>query len=235
MIPASSMVALLGKFLTKIEDLEGDFNAAKFDQRISEMREKYPIVVIDDKDFTPAQNLRNYRFQITHFRDFQNLDSLTKFPIILCDLQGVGMSLSPDLQGAEVIREIKKDYPEKYVVAYTSQGSSETTEVARSFADSFLKKDANPEEWRDLLDKAISEVSNPIEVWKKARIRLLDVGVTPLQVALLEDIFAKSAKSNPQQYKTALQNGVDKFDIPSSAKSIIESLIASIIFSSAAA
>lgn len=129
-------------------------------------RGRFPIVLIDDKEFTPINNLRRYNFNITQFNDLQSMDAVSRYPIVLSDLLGVGLSFGPRLQGAQVIKEIKKNYPDKYVIAYTGGGSSEISELAISFSDQYLKKDADIEEWCELLDEAIMQISNPAQVEK---------------------------------------------------------------------
>ena len=227
---ASSQVALFGRFLKTIEDLEKDILTVQYSNRLTESRGNFKIIVIDDKEFTPANNLRRYHFHISHFEDIPTIDSVAQYPIVLCDLLGVGLGFAPNLQGAEIIKEIKRSYPEKCVIAYTGGGSSEVTEVARIFADKYLKKDAGPDEWCETLDEAIREVSNPGIVWKKTRIGLLKAGATPIQVTLLEDAFVRNFHSNRDQCREILINKIDDFRLSASVKSVAESLIASAIF-----
>lgn len=130
-----------GRTLKTADELEHDLKRIDLNTKIIDNRSRFPIVVIDDKDFTPMKNLQRYNFSVTHFDDISSIDSIYRYPIVLCDLHGVGASLGSRLQGAQVIREIKKNYPEKYVIAYTGDGSSEMTEVAISYADAYLKKD----------------------------------------------------------------------------------------------
>jgi hypothetical protein len=83
---------------------------------------------------------------------------------VLCDLIGVGMGLSSTMQGAHIVGETKKSFPEKIIVAYTGGGSAELLEPSIQAADYFLKKDANVEEWCEVLDKSIEDLVNPVTV-----------------------------------------------------------------------
>jgi DNA-binding NarL/FixJ family response regulator len=181
-----------GPFLRSVDDLEPKLRRLNLGGRIVDNRAKFPIVLIDDKDFTPINNLQRYNFNITHFSDIQSIDVVSRYPVILCDLLGVGLSFGPRLQGTQVIREIKKNFPDKFVIAYTGGGSSEVSEAAISFADQYLKKDADLEDWCEILDTANTHISNPVTVWRKLRHTLLDAGATPYQVARLEDSFVQN-------------------------------------------
>jgi DNA-binding NtrC family response regulator len=155
-----------------ITDLE---NQTKVKARLTtpaSIRAKFEIAVIDDQPFSPEQNLKNNYFQIRSFRDISSVNEIEQFPIVLCDLQGVGMNLAADLQGGYLIEEIKVNFPEKVVIAFTG-GSTNSSIFKRAtkFADNYIKKDATIDEWRDVLDKHIQQLSDPVYVWKQLRIR----------------------------------------------------------------
>src|SRR6266567_4331143 len=84
-----------------------------------ERRSLVSICVIDDNPFEPRRNLENVGYKITYLGDVNTIDVTTPHHIVLCDLQGVALELDNKKQGAFLIREIKTNYPEKYVVAYT--------------------------------------------------------------------------------------------------------------------
>ena len=220
----------LGRSIRTIEAIEKQSVFQQFNSRIIEVRPKFQIVVVDDKTFTPQANLMRNKYDITHIQDISSINAIENYPIVLCDLLGVGVSLSPTLQGAHIIAEIKKSYPEKIVVAYTGGGYSDIYEAGVSIADHHLKKDANIEEWCDLLDTAISELSNPAIVWRKTRHRLLDADVTPYQLALLEDTFVRNVLKGREELELKLTEQANKLNLVGHAQSIINSLLASAIF-----
>lgn len=84
-----------------------------------ERRGMVSIGVIDDSPFPAKNNLEALGYRIRLLGDPSRLDAVEEHHIVLCDLQGVGQSLGGDTQGAFLIREIRENYPEKYVIAYT--------------------------------------------------------------------------------------------------------------------
>jgi len=124
-----------------IQDLERNRGVMANLRPPAELRRSIKIAVIDDQPFAPEHNLKNNHFQIETFRDVQSIDQLADFPIVLCDLQGVGMQLAADLQGAYLIEELKSNHPEKSVIAFTGgSASSNISRRAAKAADDYLKK-----------------------------------------------------------------------------------------------
>src|SRR5690606_38120807 len=96
------------------------------------------------------------------------------YDIILCDLMGVGVNFDQSIGGASIIREIKENYPTKYVIAYTgARANASESNAAKEFADDFLKKDAEISTWVERLDEAIEFSSNPYERWLVTRQSLI--------------------------------------------------------------
>ena len=187
--------------------------------------------MIDDQPFAPEHNLKNNQFQIVTYTDVHKVDQIVEYPIILCDLQGVGLQLASDMQGAYLIEEIKRNYPEKAVIAFT--GGSANSNIARRAelaADDYLKKDASIEDWRDVLDKHIRNLSDPIYVWKQLRVRLVKAGIAPVELMKLEHAYVSTIKNGAQATKAAIEKASDSSGSDPVIKKEIMSFIASKAF-----
>ena len=113
---------------------------------------------------------------------------------------GSGKSLNPKKQGAHVIQQVKNALIRKNTWWPTREEQLLTdTSLSVEFADRYTSKDISVDSWCELLDDAISDVANPVRVWAKFRHRLLDQGVTPLQLAKLEDAYVGSFLSDPSK------------------------------------
>jgi CheY-like chemotaxis protein len=221
---------MLGKFKNyrQIRDIESELNSKIGTLSAIDKRKLVPIAVIDDETFSAAQNLENNGYVIEIIGDLKSIDEITKYNIILCDLQGVGRLLNAKNQGAYIIDEIKRNHPEKFVIAYTGGASDDRiTQLAQNSADFFLKKDADIEEWRDKLDEIISLLSNPIFVWKRQRFALIDSDVPTLDILKLEDAFVRAIESKSS---FIYDNFVNDASISSDLRAIARSLVASGIF-----
>ena len=214
-------------FFKSIDTLEASLAKRRFFEKVHERRKQFKIAVIDDKNFTPLNNLEKNGFKITHFQDITSFDQVEDYPIILCDLGGVGIEFNPALQGAWLIQNIKESYPDKYIIAYTGGQSSRISEHARLYSDERLEKDASIETWCDCLQSAIDEISNPINIWKKYRLRLLEAKIPLVTVAALEDEFVRIILVDKKFSLDNLLVESEKLELPEMAVGIVRSLVTS--------
>ena len=222
---------IIWKDLKSIEELDRELWSMFPQKNLQEVRQTVRIVVIDDKDFSPLVNLQKHQFNITHLRDVSTIDAIRDYPIVLVDLQGVGRELHPTQEGAHLIREIKAHYPEKFVVAYTAGGAPELLVPSIQLADKFIQKDTSIEDWCELLDNAARSVVHPAILWKNHRYRLLDKGITPFQLARLEDALVRALIHDPQTAPKRLESQSMQLNLSPDARTVINSLIASALFS----
>ena len=213
-----------------VNELEDRLVLRSFSQRLIDNRSRFQIAVVDDESFGPLDVLRRHNFTIQHLRDVSSIDQLIRYHIVLCDLVGVGLELHPTLQGAQIISEVKKSYPEKVLVAYTGGGHKELIEKSLQFSDYYLPKDAGIEDWCRILDEAIRDLANPATVWRKFRHRLLDAGVTPYQLAQIEDRFVRKSLAGKEFSVQDMEKEADRLHIPNVAKSLIAHFIVHAVF-----
>lgn len=193
-----------------------------------ERRGKVPIAVIDDEPFAAQQTLTNHGYDIRQIGDIKNLSEIDDFNVILCDLRGVGRNFDNKNQGAYLIDEIKRNHPEKFVIAYT--GGAQDDDMARRAnrsADVFLRKDADIEEWRDKLDEFIDRLCNPIIVWRRQRDALVRNNVSTMDILKLEDAFVRTIERKDVSIFAGVSKG---YEIKQDARAIAQSLVASGIF-----
>jgi hypothetical protein len=218
------------RFLTyrQIDDLEKAQRTNAATKSDLERRALMPIAVIDDEPFTLQNTLKNNGYDIHVLGDIKTLNEVENYNIILCDLQGVGRHLNEKNQGAYLIDEIKRNHPEKFVIAYTGGAVDDAVTIrANESADYFLRKDADVEEWRDKLDRIIEFLSNPVLVWRRQRFALIDSDVSTMDILKLEDAFVRSIDMRNQNHFLQLS---EKSTVGADARAIAQSLIASGIF-----
>lgn len=175
-----------------IEDLK--LGESVKDEKILDLRKRIDILVIDDEEFTPVTFLSNNNFRLTYKKDIDNVKDVSEYPIILCDIRGVGKQLSDSYEGAFLIKEIKRNYPSKRVIAYTASQYDPTYNQYLEHADSLVQKGLGLEDWVKLLDEQIYKTIDPIFQWNNLRMKLLSKHVTTIEVAKLESLFVDSYK-----------------------------------------
>ena len=214
-----------------INDLQQDKKVSSNLRLPADLRRDIKIAVVDDQPFAPEHNLKNNQFQIVTYTDIHKIEQLAEFPIVLCDLQGVGLQLASDLQGAYLIEEIKRNYPEKAVIAFTG-GSTNSNISKRAIlaADDYLRKDVSIEEWRDVLDKHIRNLSDPVYVWKQLRLRLIRADISPIDLLKLEHAYVSSIKAGAKNTKATLEEALKTSSSDPLVKREIASFVASKAF-----
>jgi len=116
------------------------------------------------------------------------------YPIIVCDVAGVGRAFGSNAGGAHLVKEIRKAYPDKFLIGYTGQIHSIATTNALAAADKRMAKDESIEAWVQNLEEGINEVMNPRNRWVRMRRALLERGVELFDVLQLEQAFIKSVQ-----------------------------------------
>ena len=166
----------------------------------SDMRNKIPIAIIDDEAFAYEPLLRDHSYNIKHFNDIDDVRNLEAFPIILCDIKGVGKRFKSKYEGAHLIKEIRSYYPYKIIYAYTAHQLDASFNPYFQLADRTLKKDIDLEEWIVNLDEALKMVIDPSFLWRRLRKRLLKEDMSISEIMKLEDQFVSFVKEKKPDF-----------------------------------
>lgn len=213
-----------------IHELRDDARNMRSSKPQNKLRSTVRIAVVDDEKFLPFANLHSYGYNITELPDLKSISDIEAYDIVLCDLMGVGVHFDKSIGGASIISEIKKNYPTKFVVAYSGARANSTEAVAaRDFADEFIKKDADISKWVERLDEMINTVVDPYEMWLVARQGLIDNEIDIRRIVELEDAYVTSIRNRDSSF-SLVRSILTKVDIGANAKGIVQGLISSAIF-----
>ncbi|WP_054312270.1 hypothetical protein [Mesorhizobium sp. 1M-11] len=195
-----------------------------------QLRAAARIAVIDDEKFQAFSNLTSYGYNITELPDLRSVSEVENFDIVLCDLMGVGNNFDKSIGGASIIGEIKRNYPTKFVVAYSgARANSNESAAAREVADEFIKKDADISKWVERLDEIIHTVVDPYQMWLVARQGLIDNEIDIRRIIELEDAYVRSIANKDKDF-SYVKKTLGKIDLGGNAKAIVQGLISSAIF-----
>ena len=178
----------------------------------SSFRNKIPIAIIDDEPFAYEALLREHSYNIKLFNDIEDVRSLEAFPIILCDIRGVGKVFESKFEGGHLIQEIRSYYPYKVIYAYSGHQLDPSFNKYFQMADRTLKKDISLEDWVSNLDDALKMIIDPCFLWKRMRKRLFQEGITISEIMKLEDQYVSFVKEKKSEfpYKKYSTNLPDK-------------------------
>lgn len=213
--------------MNKISDLS-ESSVLKLPNSIAELRKHTNMLVIDDNDFTPEGYLKANGYQLSHKTDIDTIKDVEPYDIVLCDICGVGKRLGYAKEGAFIIREIHENYPNKRIIAYTSNTYDADYNYFFSMADFVAPKDLGIDDWINVLDEQVKNSINPVNQWKKIRSYLLDNDVSTLTIAKIEDKFVEAInKKNFDNFKKFIQGEDSK--LSSIATDFMSSLCAKMI------
>jgi hypothetical protein len=133
--------------------------------------------------------LQRHNFLLKQFRDIEDVRAVHTYPIVLCDIKGVGKHFQSKFEGAHLIAEIRKHYPAKVIIAYTGHQFDASYNRYFAMSDFLLKKDIDSDEWIESLDAAIQTASDPIIRWKRLRNYLLEKDIPLIHLMKLEDDY----------------------------------------------
>ena len=197
---------------------------------INDRRSAARIAVIDDNPFDPEVNLRSHGYDIRQVGDIKKIKEVEGYPIVLCDLMGVGLYFDKKHQGNRLIKEIRINYPATYVLAYTGAGWGQpAAQAASHIADDVVQKDISIEEWVEKLDEYVKRATDPFAIWDRTRTALVRSGIDTKDLLLLEDAYVRLILERRGQL-TGLSSIVSGRALQGDVRAIIQGLIASAIF-----
>lgn len=188
-------------------------------------RSKIKVLVIDDDGFVYLNELRNENFNITVIEDIEDYNAVEVYPIVICDIKGVGHKFNKEKEGAYVVRELKKRYPFKQFAVYSAGADYKVESMNDLEGIKRIKKDVSMDLWCSYIDELIRLASDPIEIWKSIRDFLLSKDVPIKDVMLLEDNFVDICINRPSEmayFPKYLKGSMLTDDI----RSIVQSMIA---------
>lgn len=204
-----------------IQDLNGISNLSQ-----GEMRKKTEIAVVDDEFFLKRNTLQQHGYRIQEVGDLKDIKAIEGYQIILCDIKGVGVHFDSPYEGGHLIEEINKFYPNKVIIAYTGERFDPTYNRFFQIADRSIRKDADNDEWIQVLDDSLKLVNDPCEQWKKTRRSLLDLNISTVNLIKIEDLYVRSILAQ----KDLVSNDKIINSLTSDAKSIVLNLVSSFLY-----
>jgi len=174
------------------------------------------VLFIDDNEFDIVTILRREGWTVDRTADVESFTdaSLVAAHVIFIDIHGVGVALKFESEGLGLALAIKKSFPEKLVVVYSSEREGDRFHPALSVVDGTLPKDAEPFRFLQLVeelaaacftfDKCVARIHKLLE-------REMGENAPPLHV-LSEEINKAviGRKTAPGQLATVLSIGLDK-------------------------
>lgn len=165
---------------------------AHFAQDFTQLQRKSRIMIIDDEDVPYLEQLQKRNYNLYLKDDLHNITDVAEYDIVITDIKGVGRSFNENLEGGAIIKELKKHYPEKYIIVYSASQFDVNFNSTFQLADKVIKKDCDIEAWVEAIDEGIREYYNPQTAWKKTHKTLVDNNISTRKILKLEQAYVYS-------------------------------------------
>jgi len=130
---------------------------------LEQVRKKARVLVIDDHAFPAERTFTRDGYHFERWASVKNLSQLTDghYQLILLDVQGVGLTESPEKQGLGILEHIKRANPAQAVIVYSSEPYSVSSSKYIVLADAFLDKSSSYVEYKDEVDLLLLNQASP--------------------------------------------------------------------------
>ena len=160
------------------------------------------IGIIDDEGFDD-EVLKNLGYlDIDVKLKYEKLSDYEIYDIVFCDINGIAKEVDQTYQGAALAKLIKKTYPSKTVIIFSSKEQSLDLYKFKNDVDEIIPKNIKNSEIAEIIDEYIEIINDPIERWKNFRKKLSEQGTSPKDIALLEDCYVRGILKNEDTTKT---------------------------------
>lgn len=188
-------------------------------------RKNVKIVFVDDEGYD-IDTIKRLGFKDTDkMFAYNDLSDFEKYDVIFCDVNGVAPELDPIFQGAELARQIKKLYPSKFVIIYSSRNQGLNITKYKDEVDYMIEKNTKPAGIAEYIDEYIRICKDYKYRWEYLNKELKKYDLSESDLSLIEEIYVKSIQDNKnytENLETLLKvDSINLADILSIVSSVI--------------
>lgn len=191
-------------------------------------RANIKIAIIDDMDVPYLDSLQRSGYNVRHYRDIEDFDMLKSYSVIVCDIKGVGQKFKSKLEGAYIIKEARRLYPEKYIIAMSSAVYKINVAKIIDVADDKIIRDTDLDRVSTSISTAVDTMRSNKLRWLRLRDHLLNVHHMDLHDVwkIEQDFIASMLKKD----KRKLENSKAVTHANDMVKGLLVNFISGIIF-----
>lgn len=192
-----------------------------------QLRERVKFLIVDDEPFVYLEQIRQAKFNITQVSDVQDLNAVSEYDVVICDINGVGHCFESEYGGAFLVSQLKNIYPYKQYAVYSGKSDYSPTMSELLQGVTSIKKDFSIDQWISYLDQYAENVANPILVWGNIRDMLYKKNVSSFVVTMLEDEYVRAVRNRTIDVHNFPSDKLKK-ELVQDVKSLIQSFISNL-------
>lgn len=158
---------------------------------VSLLRQTTRILIVDNEPFNNEAPLRAIGFNLTVKDKWDNITDAEPFHIIVSDNRGVAPSFNSAAEGAFVLNQIHKNYPQKGCIIYSHSAIDFShTPLLRGIKQ--MKKNDDTSEWEEVLSETITEIYDPKSIWLKIESYLEEQNISRKILRNIENTYVRT-------------------------------------------
>lgn len=155
-------------------------------------RKEIKVCFIDDKGYDKNNFTSTGYIDVDVKTEFTNSNDFAAYHIIVCDIDGVGIKIDNKKQGLAVAETLKKAFPDKIIMTFSSKNPYAYAEKFNEIADGYFNKLCTPAEIANELDKKAIIYFDEIAAWKHFENELRRDEISNKTIAFMEDLYVRS-------------------------------------------
>jgi DNA-binding NarL/FixJ family response regulator len=161
------------------------------------------VSIIDDHPFPWTGAIENRGCIVNYYSDYtkpitqanQKIKTISVHgsDIIVCDINGVGSSIYPNLDGIGVIEELRQKHPLHVIVAYTGNPGAIHTKLRKKDAlDGILSRDLSIDDFLFNFEELLKIFRSPKSRWQFLQARLRYLGLKEKEIDIVRRKYVEN-------------------------------------------
>ncbi len=174
-------------------------------------RKQVKILFIDDGGFDtePLSKLGYKDINVEY--EFKDMTMFEPYDVIFCDINDVAKNIYPVGQGAELASEIKRTYPDKFVIIFSAQNQKPSFVKYYEDVDAVIDKVSDQRTFQNVIDRYIAIQNDPIAYWENLEKAMLKQKLNKVYISKLEHFYVCSFIDN-KNYVELIDDKTPDFD-----------------------
>lgn len=165
-------------------------------KNIAVLKERVRILFIDDEDADIVETLKDRNYNVYYKNDINYTIEAEPFDVIFLDIRGVAKKLHSSMEGFQMAKEIKKQYPMKIVYCFSSTTNvAITQELSQNLIDGFIMKDQDIDKWCEKLDNIIKDYFDRDKIWQSLERELRRQEISQQDIKGIQTAYYNSFKT----------------------------------------
>lgn len=188
-------------------------------------RENIRVCILDNDGFEcTGLELAGYK-NIVVKTEYVEINDFSSYDLIACDIVGIGENVSLERQGIAVAEILKKKYPDKTVLIYSSNNPIEYDEKYYLIADGFFRKSDSSSAIANFFDERLKGKKDFIAAWYNLEKVFKSQNIPNKTIAFIEDQYVSSILKKQNLFEENRKDIIKKLKVTMDVVSLVATIV----------